>query len=227
MAKARERKPPSKRTSDFAPSPADRLRERGARSLADAELLSLATDLDLAIARSLLEASEGIGGLRKRLRSGVALVGWDAETDTRIRAVLELAIRMARSKIIRTPLLNRQSAVASYLQVRYSEPGQEVAGALFLDARGRLIDDKVLFQGTRHRCDINPEPFLRHALLLGAYAIVVFHTHPGGDPEPSAADVVFTKRLAEACEVVGLQLVDHLILGEPGKWASVRRSGSL
>jgi len=124
-------------------------------------------------------------------------------------------------------ILNRPSAVASYLQLRYPVPEQEVAGALFLDGKCRLIADKVLFRGTRHRCDINPEPFLRHALLLGAYAIIVFHTHPSGDPKPSGADVVFTKRLDEACELVGVRFVDHLVLGEPAKWTSVRQAGIL
>lgn len=170
---------------------------------------------------------EGVGGLRKRLRSGEILAGWDEATDTRVRAVFELAIRMAKAKIIRAPLVNRQSAAVAYLQLRYSQPGQEVAGALFLDSRSRLIGERELFRGTRHRCDINPEPFLRHALLLGARAVIAWHTHPSGDPESSAADVAFTTRLAEACEVVGLRLVDHLILGEPGRWFSMRAEARL
>ncbi len=227
MAKGRARKPTNNLGSDFAPSPAERLRECGARSLADAELLSVAGGIELESAHSLLMDCEGVGGLRKRLRSGVILQGWDEAADTRVRAVLELAVRMAKAQIIRAPLLNRPSAVASYLQLRYPVPEQEVAGALFLDGKCRLIADKVLFRGTRHRCDINPEPFLRHALLLGAYAIIVFHTHPSGDPKPSGADVVFTKRLDEACELVGVRFVDHLVLGEPAKWTSVRQAGIL
>ncbi len=94
-----------------SPQPADRLRERGARSLTDAELLSVAGGLDLDQAHLLLEKSKGREGLRQSLQTPGVLVGWQSETESRIRAVLELATRAAISKIIRSPLLNRQSAV--------------------------------------------------------------------------------------------------------------------
>lgn len=220
MAKARARRRNSKPVADLALSPSQRLREHGAGSLSDAEVLAVACGLELAVAKGLLEASEGVGGLRRRLRSPTALAGWQPEAEDRLRAVLELAVRMAKARIVRVPLLNRQSAAVAYLQLRYPQPGQEVAGALLLDSRGRLIGDRELFRGSRDRCAISPEPFLREALLLGASAVIAWHTHPSGAPQPSTADVAFTGRLAEACDVVGVRLVDHLVLGEKGKWES-------
>ncbi|MCH9647790.1 MAG: hypothetical protein K0U98_06095 [Deltaproteobacteria bacterium] len=79
-------------------------------------------------------------------------------------------------------MLNRPAVVVDNLQLRYPEPGQEVAGALFLDAAGQQIADQELFRGARDRTAISAEPFLRHALLLGAVAVIAFHTHPSVAP---------------------------------------------
>ena len=66
---------------------------------------------------------------------------------------------------------------------------------------------------------------LKHGLLLDATSVVLFHTHPLGDPSPSLNDLAFTRRLDQAGEVVGIRLVDHIIVGADGCWVSLRRRG--
>jgi len=211
-AKTRKLKP----DSDLA----HRLRVHGERSLTDAELLALIGGLDTQNAVELLQGTGGLARLRTTL--GTALP--DASiAAARLRASMELSKRMLRAKLPVGKLLDRPAAVAKYLLIRYSQPGQEVLGALFLDQRNHLIEAKELFRGCRWRCAASPEPFLRQAIQVGALGIIAWHTHPGGEVQPSQDDIDFTGRLKEACEAVGVVLVDHLVLGGTKEWCSMRQ----
>jgi DNA repair protein RadC len=124
----------------------------------------------------------------------------------------------------REPLAH-PAAAASYLALRYAGRDQEVLGALYLDTRHRLIAERELYRGTLNRAAVEPRLVLKEGLLAGAAALIVFHTHPSGDPTPSAEDLAFTRRLGEAGEVVGIRVVDHLILGGVGRWVSLAERG--
>ncbi len=119
--------------------------------------------------------------------------------------------------------MSRPETVANYLNLRYASPDQEVLGALFLDLRHRMIGEKELFRGTLSRAAAEPRAVLREALMRGAAALVLFHTHPNGEPVPSNEDVAFTQRMVGAGEAVGVRLVDHVILGADGRWLSMRQ----
>jgi DNA repair protein RadC len=121
--------------------------------------------------------------------------------------------------------MTHAAAVARYLTLRFGVPDQEIMGAIFLDARNRLIGESEFFRGTLQRAAVEPRALLKEALLRGASAFAVFHTHPSGDPSPSVEDLTFTRRLAEAAEAVGIRLADHLILGQGGRWVSLRERG--
>ncbi|HUP22073.1 MAG TPA: JAB domain-containing protein, partial [Thermoanaerobaculia bacterium] len=121
--------------------------------------------------------------------------------------------------------LDRADAVARYLYLKYGSPHQEVMGALYLDSRSRLIALEEFFRGTINRTVVEPRALLRVGLTLGAAAMVLFHTHPSGDPAPSSEDLALTRRLDEAADVVGIRLVDHLIVGTATRWISLRDRG--
>lgn len=104
---------------------------------------------------------------------------------------------------------------------------REVMGALFLDCRHRALGHTIAYVGTLNRAAVEARGLLTPALLSNAAAIIVFHTHPSGDPSPSAEDLAFTRRLQEAGEVVGVRLVDHLILGEAPAFVSLAHRGAL
>ena len=116
--------------------------------------------------------------------------------------------------------------MARYLALRYHTCDQEVMGALFLDARSRLLGEREMFRGTLSRIAVEPREILRECLQRGAAAIYLFHTHPSGDPSPSAEDLLFTRRMAEAAEIVGVRLADHVVLGHRGRWVSLTEKGA-
>jgi len=146
-------------------------------------------------------------------------------TEGCVVASLELARRLARSEVPRSEPMKRPLALVQYLALRYSTIGQEVLGAVYLDARSRLIEDREIYLGTLDRSPVEPREIFHHALLVGAATVVVWHTHTSGDPSPSPEDLAFTRRLAQAGEALGVGLVDHLIVGHGGRWLSLHERG--
>ena len=130
---------------------------------------------------------------------------------------------MAWAEIPERELVERPEVTANYLAIRYGSSDQEIMGAIFLDARNRVISEREIFRGTMVRTAVEPRPVIREAILISAASIILFHTHPSGNPEPSAEDMGFTRRLSKAADIMNIKLVDHLILGARGRWVSLRR----
>lgn len=209
--------------------PREKLLRSGAAALSDAELIAVLLRTGrpglsaIEMGQELLSERGGLVGLLRD--GGVTLrrrgIG-EAKAATLLAAV-ELGRRLARARMPRRDLLDRPDAVASYLSLRYVQPDQEVMGALYLDVRNRLIAESDIYRGTLSRAAVEPRVILKEGLLRSASGIVLFHTHPSGDPSPSAEDLAFTRRLSEAGELVGIKLLDHLILGSAGRWVSLGR----
>ena len=95
-----------------------------------------------------------------------------------------------------------------------------------LDTKHRVVDIATVSVGTADHTFMSPREIFRDALLAGASAIVVAHNHPSGDPTPSADDRQVTRRLAQAGATTGIELLDHLVIGDPD-WVSLARLGVL
>ena len=211
--------------------PRERLLRSGAGSLTDGELVALLLRTGargrpvLDMADDLLAGIGGVEGLATAEAGDLRKRGLGPAKVSALLAVGELACRMARREVAEREPLRHPAAVARYLGLRYRVRDQERMGALYLDSRQRLIGERELFRGTLDRAAVEPRQILREGLRQGAAGAILFHTHPSGDPSPSAEDLAFTKRLAEAGEIVGVRLVDHLVLGSPGRWVSLRQRG--
>ena len=92
---------------------------------------------------------------------------------------------------------------------------QESLRVLLLDAKLRLIRSEEIMRGSVSECMAHPREIFRHAIIQSAYAVVVLHNHPSGDPAPSAADIRITRSLREAAQLLQINLIDHIILGSP------------
>ncbi len=211
--------------------PRERLLRCGGESLGEAELVAIllrtgrpgASALD--VARELLAGCGGLPGLARASAEGLRRDGLGPAKAAMLLAAVELARRLARSELEEREPLSHPAAVARYLALRYGRQGQEVMGALYLDTRNRLAAEAELFRGILDRAAVEPRAILRRALEHCAAGCILFHTHPSGDPAPSAEDLAFTRRMAEAGEIVGVRLVDHLILGTGGRWVSLKARG--
>ena len=212
--------------------PRDRLLQNGGQALSDAEIISILLHSGrpglsaVGLARELLRGSGGLNGLIGSTAPLLTGPGVGPGKAAVLLAAIELAARLTRSELPERHPLREPAAVARYLSLRYGTRDQEIMGALYLDTRHRLLEEAELFRGTLDRATVEPRSILKRALLIDSPNLIVFHTHPSGDPAPSAEDLAFTKRLAEAGEIVGVRLLDHLILGSPRRWVSLKERGA-
>jgi DNA repair protein RadC len=214
--------------------PRERLARLGAAALSSEELLALLLgsgtrgESALDRARKILTAHGGLPGLASL--SGTELQrekGIKGARACTIAAALEIGRRLAAETLSSRDLLNEPSLVKNYLRRARGEGTQERTGALYLNARNRLIrDDPEIYRGTLDRAVVEPREILKRALLANAAAIILYHNHPSGDPTPSREDREFTRRLAAAAEAVGIRLLDHFVVGTAGA-VSFRESGLL
>jgi len=207
-----------------------------AQSLSDPELIAVLLRgwpefSALEMARELIGADMSQEGLRALAglsppNERLAQRPWFADAWTKVRAAVELGRRLAWAKLANGELLVGSELAADYLIRRYGGSDQEIMGAFFLNVHHRLIALEEIFRGTLSSVSAAPPPILKAALRHRAAALILFHNHPSGDPTPSVADLVFTRQMAKAGEVMGVPLVDHLIVGF-GRWVSLRRDGPL
>ena len=84
---------------------------------------------------------------------------------------------------------------------------------LMLDTKSKLLGESNISKGTVNASLVSPRELFIEALDCGAVSIILLHNHPSGDPTPSQADILFTKRVKEAGELIGISLLDHIIIG--------------
>jgi len=218
-------------------APQDRPREKLARagvgSLGDNELVALLLGTGvkarsaLTVAQDVLDAAGGIRGLARVGADELCRVaGIGRPRAARLLAAVELGKRAVTGDAGDRPRLVSPDALGSYLLPLFSDHREERFGVVMLDSRCRLIRTETLSVGSLDASIAHPREIFRAATVASASTIAVFHNHPSGDPLPSADDVTLTERLVAAGEIMGIDVVDHLILGD-GKWFSFRDAGLL
>ena len=113
-----------------------------------------------------------------------------------------------------TPVLDSPSKTRTFLRLRLGGLDHEVFSALFLTSRHRLIEYVELFRGTIDGASVHPREVVKEALARNAAALICCHGHPSGDPTPSRADELVTRKLKEALALVEIRLLDHLVVGD-------------
>ncbi len=212
--------------------PRERLARLGPAALSGEELLALLLgsgirgESALDSARRILAAHGGLAGLAGLSGSELRRErGVKKARGAVIQAALEIGRRLAAESLSGRDLLNEPSLVKDFLRRARGDGTQERTGALYLNARNRLLrDDPEIYRGTLDRAVVEPREILKRALLANAAGVILYHNHPSGDPSPSREDREFTRRLAAAAESVGLRLLDHIVVGREG-CVSFREAG--
>lgn len=123
------------------------------------------------------------------------------------------------------PLTN-PTAVYDFIKAHLEDKDREYFVALFLDIKNKVIAVHHVAIGTLDTALITPRELFKAAILVNAYSVLVAHNHPSGDPAPSTNDIEVTRSLAEAGKILGIQVLDHIIIGEQGV-VSFREKGLL
>ena len=204
-----------------ADRPREKLLQKGAASLSEAELLAIflrtgmrgksAVDL----AREMLKE---FGGLRALLSADekdlCALPGMGPAKYAQLQATLEMARRYLGENLERGKPLTDPVATRKYLTARFRDMPYEVFAVLYLDNRHRVIAFEELFRGTIDGASVHPREVVRQALRRNAAALIFAHNHPSGVAEPSDADRRLTQRLKDALALVEVRVLDHFVVGD-------------
>ena len=200
--------------------PREKLIQRGAHALTDAELLALLLGSGIpgcsavAMARSLLKDFGCLRGLLNARLTRWRRKGIGPARYAAVQAAVELAKRhLSEEMRIGSPLTSPQ-ATHRYLIAQLRDRPYEVFCCIYLDNRNRIIAFEELFRGTVDCAQVHPREVLRQALLHNASAMIVAHNHPSGVLEPSPADDFITRRLKDLLALMDVRVVDHIIVGE-------------
>lgn len=211
--------------------PREKLLQKGAASLSDAELLAIflrtgvvgksAVDL----ARELLTRFGSLTQLFAASEKNFCEIhGMGQAKYVQLQAVLEMSRRALKEEIQRGDALNSPRAVRDYLQLLLGGRQQEVFMALFLDTQHRVIASEELFHGTLSQTSVYPREVVKRALAHNAAAVIFAHNHPSGDTEPSQSDRLLTDVLKQALGLVDVRVLDHFVV-TAGKTLSFAEKG--
>lgn len=213
--------------------PREKLSHAGLHALTDQELLALVLGHGVrgrsasSLAKDMLDAVGGIHGLARATADQLAAeAGFGPATSARLVAAIEIGRRTLQRQPEPRTKLNNPRELAAYLMPLYGASPVERFGVVLVDTKYQLIRVRVLAVGSSDAVTAEPREVFRDALLGGAAAVVLFHNHPSGDPTPSPDDVTLTQRMIHAGRVVGIEVLDHVIVGD-ARYFSMRQSGVL
>lgn len=133
---------------------------------------------------------------------------------SQLLATLELTRRYLDEHLRADDVFTSPEKVMDYLAIQMRDNQREVFAVMLLDTRHRLIELLELFFGTLNSASLYPREVAKIALEKNAAAVIVAHNHPSGSADPSRADVLITKRLKAALEIIDVKLLDHFVIGK-------------
>lgn len=199
--------------------PREKLLQRGASALSDAELLAIflrtgvvgksAVDL----ARELLLRFGNLTQLFAASEAAFCEVhGMGQAKFVQFQAVLEMSRRALKEQMASGDALNSPQAVRSFLQLLLRSRQQEVFVVIFLDAQHRVLASEEMFHGTLTQTSVYPREIIKRALFHNAAAVIFAHNHPSGVSEPSQADQLLTNALKQSLALIDIRVLDHFIV---------------
>lgn len=213
---------------DTKERPRERLKNLGAQSLNTAELLAVLLrtgvkgESAIALGQRLLQAFGSLAGIQRAHFEEVEKqhgIG-EAKAAT-LKAAIELGRRLAVQEPEERPQINSPDDAAALVQYEMSALEQEHLRAILLDTRNKVLEVVELYRGSVNSAPVRIAEVFRPAIRRNAAAIILVHNHPSGDPTPSPDDLALTKALREAGQMLDLEVLDHLIIGQ-GRFVSMK-----
>jgi DNA repair protein RadC len=197
--------------------PVNRLREAGPAALSTTEVLAclIQTPDALNQAQELLARFEGLPGLVRCSESELTEVeGIGPANASRIKAALEFGRRLNLAAKEERPKVRSPSDLAVILLPEMTHLEREHFVVVSLDTRNQVLAKKTLYVGSLNATHIRIAEVFQEPIRRNAAAIIVAHNHPSGDPSPSPDDVSVTRQIREAGDLLGIELLDHLVIGD-------------
>ncbi|HEX79223.1 MAG TPA: JAB domain-containing protein [Dehalococcoidia bacterium] len=212
--------------------PRERLQKYGAESLSAQEIIALilgrgiSGESVIVTAQRLIKQFGSLSGIASASVEELSQVrGIGLAKAAQLKASFELANRMEVSSVASAkPLIKKPEDVAGLIASRLKGKKKEYFLAIMLDTRSRLIKVSEISVGSLDASVVHPREVFKEAISASAASVIFAHNHPSGDPTPSEDDIKLTKRLADAGEITGIDILDHIIIGD-GRYLSLKREG--
>jgi len=211
--------------------PRERMIQYGAESLSNAELLAIllrtgtAEESVMSLACRILNQVGELRGLKAITYDELIKIrGIGPAKALQIAAGLELGKRIATSVLPNRPTIRSPQDVANLMMEDLRYHTQEHFVCLYLNTKNQVIGKETIFIGSLNSSIVHPREVFKEAIRRSSASLICLHNHPSGDPTPSREDIEVTRRLLEAGKIIGIDLLDHLIIGD-GRFYSLKEKG--
>ncbi|MFM7181857.1 MAG: DNA repair protein RadC [Verrucomicrobiales bacterium] len=202
--------------------PREKLLRLGPEALSDAELLALLVRTGfkgkdvLEVCRDLIQHAGDLVNLGRMSPQEIQSKskGIGKAKSCELAAVFELGRRALRQQIYKDKI-DSPEAVYQLMAHQMSTLRREALQVILLNTRHRLMRVETVSLGSVNESIADPREVFREAIIQGAFAIILVHNHPSGDPSPSEMDRTLTKRMAQVADMLRIRLLDHIIIGQP------------
>ncbi|KZE40005.1 hypothetical protein AV656_01630 [Bhargavaea cecembensis] len=205
----------------IADRPRERLIHQGAESLSNQELIAILLrsgtrqESVLQLSNRVLAFFDRIQDMQHAtLEEMTSVKGIGEAKAVQLLAAVELGKRLTRKQSTERYVIRSPEDAAAYLMPDMSNLNQEHFVVLFLNVKNEVLHSRTIFIGSLNSSIVHPREVFREAVKRSAASIICAHNHPSGNPAPSPEDIEVTKRLAEAGKIVGIDLLDHIIIGD-------------
>ncbi|MGO4888570.1 DNA repair protein RadC [Anaerobacillus sp. MEB173] len=211
--------------------PRERMLNEGAHVLSNQELLAIVlgtgtrNESVLQISQRVLQHFDGLHLLKEATVEELkGIKGIGDSKAVLIQASLELGRRMSRLQLEARYVIRSPEDVSRYVMEDMRFLTQEHFVCLYLNTKNQVIHRQTVFIGSLNASIVHPREVYKEAIRRSAASIVCLHNHPSGDPSPSREDIDVTKRLVECGKMIGIELLDHVIIGDQ-KYVSLKEKG--
>jgi DNA repair protein RadC len=213
--------------------PRERMMQVGAQALSNAELLAILLrtgtyqESAVHLAERMLSQAGGLRSLvDMSLQQLTEIKGIGSAKGLQIQASIELGRRLARSVMNETVTVRSPKDVADLMteELRYLQKEHFVC--LFLNTKNHIVGQETLSMGSLNASIVHPREVFRAAIKRSSASIICVHNHPSGDPTPSSEDIQLTQRLVEAGEIIGIDVLDHIVIGDHS-FVSLKEQGMM
>lgn len=211
--------------------PRERLLEEGPESLTEAQLLAILLRVGrhktsaVGVGRDLLNHVGGLQGLANRsVQELCAVPGIGPAKVAQIMAAIELGKRVLATPLTKGIVIANSQTVFEHYYPLLRDLRREIFKVILLDAKHAVIREKTVSEGSLTSSLVHPREVFNEAVRESAAAVIFLHNHPSGDPKPSKEDRALTARLQDAGDILGVQVLDHVIVGD-GRYVSFADEG--
>lgn len=211
--------------------PRERLVKYGPESLSNAELLAIILRVGtrelsaIGLAERMLGDFKGLKGIATATMEDLSkLKGLGTAKAAQIKAMVELGKRLAAAVGESRVVIRSPQDAADLLMPELRDEPQERFKAILLNKKHEVLKVRTISIGSLDASIVTPRETFRDAISTNSAAVIVAHNHPSGDPTPSREDIAVSRRLCEAGKLIGIEVLDHIVIGD-GRWVSLKERG--